>query len=133
MATSIKFTTTGKQASRIVDTSAKARRLDTEFVRQAFNAERVASTEGLDLFSLREAMTRMLASSGGRPGVEGASAQVKIPRIEADWVKIEQIAHGASTLAHKPSVTQTAALILHLALSRISDADIEDEVRKALG
>lgn len=129
----IKFVTTGKQAPRLIDTSAKAPRLDPEFIREAFNAKAVGSTEGLDLFGLRQAMTRMLASSGGRPGVAGSSAQVKIPRIDEDWLKIEKIARGASTLPHKPSITQTAAVILHLALSRISDADIEDEVRKAFG
>ncbi len=133
MEPTIKFIATGKQVARIVDTSKKAPQLDPQVVRRAFNAKAVASTKGLDLFSLREAMKRMLASSGGRPSIEGASAQVKIPRIEADWDKIERIAQSASTLPHKPSVTQTAAVILHFALSRISNAEIEEEVRKALG
>ncbi len=131
MEQAIKFVTSSRQAPRIVDTSKTAPRLDPEVVRQAFDAKAVGSTQGLDLFSLREAMTRMLASTGGRPGIEGANDQVKIPRIEEDWVKIEKISSGASTLQRKPSNTQTAAIILHMALSRISSAEIENEMKKA--
>jgi hypothetical protein len=122
----IKFVTTSKRDQLIVNSSPlKDKKLDPEIVRKAFGAKRVGSTAGLDLFGLREVMGRMLASTGGRPSIEGAGAQVKIPRIEEDWAKIEKItASLANNLRHKPTSTQTAAFILHMALDKLTAADI---------
>lgn len=106
-------------------------KIGAQEVAAAFNAKAAGSTDGMDLLSVRESMTRLLVSSGGRPSIEGSTTQVKIPRIEADWIKLDKIAKAASSLRPRPSITQTAALILHAALSRLSEEELEEEVRKA--
>ncbi len=128
-----KFTPGRIAKPRIIDTSARARMVDGEVMRGALKARRAGLSSGLDLFSVREAMSQLLSSSGGRPGIEGATAQAKIPRIEKDWVKLEKLTRASANLPHRPSITQTAAMVLHVALSRLSDEEIEAELRKAFG
>ena len=50
----------------IRDTSRKVEKLDPGAIEKAFNARPVGSSRGLDLFALREAMGKMLQSTGGR-------------------------------------------------------------------
>ena len=122
--------TPGKTRARIVDISAKAKKLDPKIVERAFGARPVGSSKGLDLFALREVMGRMLQSAGGRPSLEGTVAQTKIPKIAADWEKLEKLALASSDLKHKPSTGQMAAIVLHLALDRISEEEIAKAARK---
>jgi hypothetical protein len=127
---SVKFAQT-RIAPKINNQSKLAPKVPADVVAETFGAQAVAQTAGLDVFALRDAMTRKLSSHGGRPGLEGADSQVKIPRIDADWRKLERITKAAATLPHKPSITQTAALILHAALSKMSEDELEIEVRRA--
>ncbi|MGF6273899.1 hypothetical protein ABIB38_002277 [Massilia sp. UYP11] len=133
MNSEVKFVSGRKQAARLSATLSSTRRVDPERVREAFDGIKVGNVQGLDLYSVREAITRLLSPKGGRPSVEGSSAQVKIPRLDEDWNKIERIARAASGLPHKPSVTQTAALILHVALSSIPEHKLDEEMKKAFG
>ncbi len=128
--TQIRFVSGVKKSDRIVDTSPKAKKLDPALVQKAFDARPVGSSEGMDLFAVREAMERMLQSSGGRPSLAGAMAQVKIPKIPADWEKLEQLVMVSSDLKHKPSIGQMAAMVLHLALGRIPEKELKEAVRK---
>lgn len=132
MENSAKITHT-KVASRIGISSKQAPKIDQKTIAQAFGASAVVALGSLDVFSLRDAIKAMLFSKGGRPSLEGVDKQVKIPRIDEDWLKIEQIANGVSGLNHKPSTTQTAALILHMALANISEKDLAREMKKAFG
>jgi len=126
----IRFVSGVKNRRKIVDTSAKARRLDTRIVEKAFSARAVGSSKGLDLFAVRASMERMLQSSGGRPSLEGAVSQAKIPRIAEDWEKLGKLVVVSSDLRHKPSLGQMAAMVLHLALGRIPEEELEEAVRK---
>lgn len=126
----VRFVSGVEKSRRIVDTSPKAKTLDSIVIEKAFNARPVGSSGGLDLFSVRDAMNRMLQSSGGRPSLEGASSQVKIPRIDSDWEKLEQLVLVSSGLRHKPSIGQMAAMVLHLALGRIPEKELKEAVRK---
>ena len=119
-----------KTRSRILDTSRKRAKLDAGVIEKSFNARRAGSSAGLDLFALREAMGKMLQSTGGRPALTGAQAHVKIPKIAADWALLEKLADSSNDLKHKPSPAQVAALVLHLALGKIPPKDLEAATRR---
>jgi len=126
----VRFVSGAKKSGQIVDTSPKARKLDPELVEKAFGARPVGSSAGLDLFTVRESMKRMLQSSGGRPSLEGAISQAKIPKITADWEKLEKLVMVSSDLRHKPSIGQMAAMVLHLALGRIPEKELKEAARR---
>ena len=125
-----RFVSGVKQRGQIVDVSPKAKHLAPAVVEQAFGAQPVASSAGLDLFTVREAMARLLQSSGGRPSLDTASAQVKIPKIAADWAKLERLVGSFADLPHQPSTGQVAALVLHLALGRIPEEELQAAARR---
>lgn len=125
----VKFTH-NRVVAKTGNASAVEPKVDPQIVARAFGGIAVRATAGLDVFSLRNAITHMLASNGGRPSIVGATAQVKIPRIEEDWLVLDRIAKAAENLPHKPSVTQAAALVLHLALSRLSTDELEAELTR---
>lgn len=120
----------GKPKTTLKDVSKKAPRLDQSAIEKTFRAKAAGSSEGSDIFAVRESMTRLLRSSGGRPSLAGAGSQVKIPKIETDWTKIDALAQASADLPHKPSPTQVAAIVLHLALTRIPEKDIEEALRR---
>jgi hypothetical protein len=128
---SVKVVSSGRKR-RIIDISQKAHHVDAAIVAKAFDAMPAGSSTGLDLFALREAMRRMLKSTGGRPALEGSASQAKIPRIAEDWRKLEKLAAATGDLEHKPSVGQMAAMVLHLGLQRISEDEVRAAIRKEL-
>ncbi len=128
--TQVNFVSGAKKGSRISDTSRKLPKLDAAVFEKAFNAQPSGSSRGLDLFALREAMGKMLQSTGGRPALIGAQAHVKIPKIASDWALLEKLADGSNDLKHKPSPAQVAAMVLHLALGRIPAKDLEAATRR---
>lgn len=130
MTTKIKFIS-GKTKSILKDLSKnKVSRISQSVIKEAFNTQATVSSGVLDLFAVRESMTKLIRSSGGRPSIEGAESQVKIPRIEQDWTVINALASATADLPHKPSPTQVAAILLHLAISRIPKQDIEEALRR---
>lgn len=126
----VRFVSGAKKKRPIVDVSPKAKGLAPELVERAFHARRAGSSDGMDLFAVREAMKRMLQSSGGRPSLEGTSSQAKIPKIASDWEKLEKLVTASSDLRHKPSIGQMAAMVLHLALGRIPEQELKEAARK---
>ena len=126
----IRFVSGTKKDGKIVDTSPRAKRLDPALIEKAFDARPIASSEGLDLFAIRQTMEKMLQSSGGRPSLEGKTSQVKIPKIPADWKKLEQLVNAISPdTTHKPSIGQMAAVVINLALHRIPENELKDALR----
>jgi hypothetical protein len=119
-----------KRSDRLVDSSPLGERLDPAVIEQGLDARPVSSSAGLDLFGVLEAMRRMLHSSGGRPSLVGAESQAKIPRMADDWAKLERLAGGLDGWKHRPSPGQIAAVILHLALNRIPESELEEAARK---
>ena len=75
-------------------------------------------------------MGKMLQSTGGRPALLGAESHVKIPKITSDWALLEKLANRSNDLRLKPSPAQIAAMILHLALDRIPEKDLEVATRR---
>ena len=121
--------TGARVAPKLKITSKMAPDISQDVIAEAFGATRVSSAS-VDLWQLREQMRTMLASQGGRPSIARAHGQVKIPRIEEDWVALEQITRLADGLPRKPSVTQAAALVLHLALRTLDKATIDAELHR---
>lgn len=116
---------------RVVAEGVSARRVDHAVVERAFGegiAARVEAGAGLDLWALKRTLRNMLRSSGGRPGFADAPSQVKIPKVADDWKRLEAIARAMRDLPFKPSPTQVAASVLHLALQNLSD----DEIKRSL-
>lgn len=126
----VRFVSGAKKKGRIIDTSAKEKKLDSAVVAKAFRAKPAGSSFGLDLFAVRHAMEKMLQSSGGRPSLEGVKSQAKIPKITEDWEKLKNLVRATSDLKHKPSAGQMAAMILHLGLLRISEEELKEAVRR---
>lgn len=127
----VKFVSGMRPNAGLRDTSPKRRLLEPALVEKAFSAKAAGSSRGLDLFAIRDAMEKMLRSTGGRPALQGTTAQAKIPRISEDWNRLQEIALAANHLRHKPSTGQIAAVVLHLALERIPAKDLEEAARAA--
>ncbi|MCX7170977.1 MAG: hypothetical protein NTY41_12015 [Proteobacteria bacterium] len=125
---------TSRPAARIKATPAQAtRRIDARNVAQAFGARPTGVGTGRDtnpfsLWQLRDELERLLQSTGGRPALPTEGERVKIPKIPSDWTFIETVAANATELPLRPSPAQVAAVMLHMAVSRLST----DEITSAL-
>lgn len=120
----------GRTKTVIADSSRRLPRIEPALVEQAFSARAAGSSAGLDILSVRDLMERTLRSSGGRPSLESASGQAKIPRIPSDWDKIESLSAACSDLPMRPSPGQVAAMLIHIALASIAEKDIELTARR---
>ena len=122
---------TAKRATRIVNTSVHARALDAATVAAALSARPTGYQLGKDtspftLYQMREELSRLLSSAGGRPSLAGMQDKVKIPRFSQDWVKIEALANTAAVgMTFRPSPAHVAAVLLHEALERFSDEELQ--------
>lgn len=129
--TQVKFVSGVPANTGLRDTSPKRRLLDPALIEKSFSAKAAGSSRGLDLFAIRDAMEKMLRSTGGRPALHGTTAQAKIPKISEDWDRLQEIAQAANNSRHKPSTGQIAAVVLHLALERIPAKDLKEAARAA--
>jgi len=88
-----KFVLRGSSQRRANIKSVIQREVDPQAVADALGARpgNIRSSAGLDLFEVRRALKSMVRSSGGRPGIGMATDRVKIPKIEEDWVKLEEL------------------------------------------
>jgi hypothetical protein len=109
----------------IRDTGTPLPRVDPHQVQQALGAE--VSTEGLaealapvTLFALREELVSRLQSSGGRPGLAGATRRAKIPLRDDEWDKLEELAAALASPGFAPSAGQVASVLLTLSLHCIA-------------
>jgi len=129
---------TAKRATRIVNTSPRANVLDGAIVAKTLGGRPTGYKLGKDtspitLFQVREELSRLLSSAGGRPSLAGMQDKVKIPRFSQDWVKIEALADTAAQgMAFRPSPAHVAAVLLHEALERFSDEEVRQAVRQQM-
>jgi hypothetical protein len=80
------------------------------------DAPRAEVATGVRFGDLQQCIDELLESSGGRPALVPAATRVKIPRIEGDWKILEKLVVASVGLRFRPSATQMAAVVLHLAL-----------------
>lgn len=129
---------TAKRATRIVNTSAGAKKLDRTVIAKALGASATGYKLGRDtspitLYQIREELSRLLSSAGGRPSLDGMQDKVKIPRFSDDWIKIEALANTAAVgMTFRPSPAHVAAVLLHEALERFSAEELEQVVAQRL-
>jgi hypothetical protein len=85
-------------AKLIKDTSKTQRKISTEFIGKSLGAKKIeikinTRESPISLFALRQFLVERLASSGGRPKLEGtAKKRNKIPLLEDDWNKLKSMA-----------------------------------------
>lgn len=85
-------------AKLIKDTSKTQKKISTEFIGKSLGAKKIeikinTRESPISLFALRQFLVERLASSGGRPKLEGtAKKRNKIPLLEDDWNKLKSIA-----------------------------------------
>lgn len=135
---SSRIVNTTKPAARIANISARAKALDGVAVSKALGGKPTGYLLGKDtspitLYQIREELSRLLSSAGGRPSLMGMQDKVKIPRFSEDWVKIEALANSAAeSMTFRPSPAHVAAVLLHEALERFSDEDVRRVVTQRM-
>ena len=72
------------------------------------------------LLSVRAELVQFLRSTGGRPGLDGATRRQKIPLAEADWAQLQDIARQFSASATRATAGQIASVILHRGLRALA-------------
>jgi hypothetical protein len=121
----VRFVRSSIAEKEIKSVGPKVPRVDPALVAGALGATRSGGRDGMNLAELAEAMRRLMSSTGGRPGLVGAEGQAKIPKIAADWAKLEKAARLIGEAGpHQPSTTQIAALLLHYTIEQRSPADL---------
>lgn len=117
-----------KMTKSIRDKSKAQRKISTEFIGKTLGAKKIeikidTRKSPISLFVLRQFLIERLASSGGRPKLEGAAKKRnKIPLLEDDWNKLKSMAeYYKKKDGINVSPGQIASAIVH---SFISGVDI---------
>ena len=117
-------------ASRIVVTSraskrfelvSKTRKIPVKAVAEALGGKVVSTTKRrntspVGLIALREQVSRLLKSTGGRPALENSEGRQKIPLQKGDWERLQKLAEEIAGDEKKPTPAQIASLLLHRAI-----------------
>jgi hypothetical protein len=113
----------------------RARRLDAKNVAKALGAEvdqqaSVIKGSPLTTTALRQEVFSRLASSGGRPGLDGATIRPKVPMTPEDWSALERLARAFADKGVKATPSQVASAIIHTHMAQIRDGseDVADLV-----
>jgi hypothetical protein len=122
---------TGKLARTISSKDKLARSIDPAKVTKALGAKEVKTNGEIDgsspaLFGLRQALYERLRSTGGRPSLEGAGERQKIPLIEGDWERLQEVADLSQSEDFRPTPAQVASILLHRALDQIVERKTSD-------
>jgi len=117
-------------------TGARARRVDSKAVAKVLGAvvDQQAAIKGsrLTTTALHQQVLSRLASSGGRPGLEGATLRPKVPMTPEDWAALEGLAEAFAAKGVRATPSQVASAIIHKHMAQIKDgredpADLEIE------
>lgn len=120
-------------------TGSRVRRVDPKNVAKALGADvdqRATAIKGspLTTTALRQEVYSRLTSSGGRPGLDGATIRPKVPMTPEDWSALEQLAKAFADKGVKATPSQVASAIIHKHVAQIRDgsedaADLQIENR----
>jgi hypothetical protein len=116
---------TGSSQPRIQIAGNAQPRVDPSQVAAALGAELIptkvdAKGGPLTVYALRAELLRRRHSSGGRPGIAGASQRVKIPLSDRDWTELEKLAALLTESGFSPSPGQIASVLLHVAIRSVT-------------
>jgi hypothetical protein len=82
---------------------------------------RRAARSGMSFASLAENISRQLASSGGRPALEGTVGRKKIPLQSGDWQCLERAVAKLQRQGVRSSAGQVASVLLHEQIARLDE------------
>jgi hypothetical protein len=100
--------------TRHVDLNSVAKALGAEMdLQRAIRGSRVTTT------ALRQQVLLRLASSGGRPGLDGTTLRPKVPMTPEDWSALEQLASAFAAKGVKATPSQVASAIIHTHVAQI--------------
>lgn len=113
-----------KGIHRRIGTGTGYRKVSGKKVAEALGAEpdSIAAPAGRDpvsLLGLIEASSAMIASSGGRPGRQGATERVKVSMTPQEWQDLQEIANIMNDLDFSVAAGQVAALLLHSSIEAL--------------
>lgn len=133
-----KINTVGKKAERIHNTGPSLPRIEPSEFAASIGAEPCGERHSkhldpISLLALGNELLKRLRSTGGRPSLEGATEQCKVPLRPEDMVALEEITNAIQQKTDsKPSLGQIASVILriHLDLLKGRSATLRDELGK---
>lgn len=108
---------TSAREKRVRDRGARERRMEPADLGKALGAQPVGDVESRALPSvsgLYRELSERLRSTGGRPGLEGATRRQKIPLTDADWSELERLSRELDV-----APGQVASVLLHQVLSSL--------------
>jgi hypothetical protein len=126
-----KINIVGKKAERIQNTGPSLPRIEPSEFAAALGAEPCgeAHSEHLDpisLLALGNELLKRLRSTGGRPSLEGATEQCKVPLRPEDIAALEQMQKAIEKeTGTRPSIGQLASVILRRHLDAIKNASVD--------
>jgi hypothetical protein len=110
--------------TKIRDTSKTAPRVAPELVAKALGANAAPRPPRgnflPELDAVQKEIAARLASSGGRPGLEGVERRQKIPLSDEDWERLVWLAEQLKEGEVRPSPAQVASVLLRQALSQLT-------------
>lgn len=104
----------------------KARKIEAKEIAKALGAEIIhreprANGSPLAMAALRQEIVSRLASTGGRPGLQGTKVRPKIPLTSEDWNGLEKIAEAFTTKGVNATPAHVASAIIHKHLAQIKE------------
>ncbi len=133
-----KINIVGKKAERIHNTGPSLPRIEPAEFAAALGAEPCGQPHSkhldpISLLALGDELLKRLRSTGGRPALEGATEQCKVPLRPEDVSALEEITKAIELETNaRPSLGQTASVILrmHLDLLKGRTRTSQNEMEK---
>ena len=113
-----------KRPRKIRPSRAKTRRIDPQALAEALGAEVVASAPELESATpatlvARSELLHRLRSTGGRPGLEGATKRRQVTFTPEDWDELKRI---ADAIEEKEGVKTTPGQVASALVHRLLEA-----------
>lgn len=125
-----KIRDTGRTQRRLRDRGATQRRVDPAAVAAALGAvdggDALAQGNALSVAALCRLLGDRLQSTGGRPGLEGATRRQKIPLTDEQWAKLERLAAALTERGTTTTAGQVASVLLNQALTQVDEERLSE-------
>ena len=120
----------GARHRSIRDTGERFRSVSKAEVAKALGSDAPVDVENVGqpfLLQIHEDLAQRLVSSGGRPGLAGASKRYKIPLTDNDWLELKRIATTLMAAGRATSPGQVASVLVHRALGDWTKVETESD------
>lgn len=114
---------------RIIDTSKTLESVDSIYVAESLGAELLeavkdSSGSPFTIKAVKQELLLRLRSSGGRPGLMGATRRQKIPLSEDEWQKLQKLSDELARANVNTTPGQIAGIIIHCALKNLEETGV---------